>query len=112
MRLTMQKPIPWALKKARDLACNEADTTAMERECLAGSFDNTAVMSALVNLVKIHFEDPYLIAARQLAVDCYKEAGSPCLGALASDYLNGTKDSSLEVRVAYRALLHLERLPT
>ncbi len=108
----MKKSVPWALKKARDLACEKADTTAMERYILDGDFDNTPMMVALTSLVESHFPDPYLIAARQLAVDVYKEAGSPCLGALASDYLNGSKDTSLEVRVAYRALLHLENPPS
>jgi hypothetical protein len=108
----MKKPVPWALKKARDLACLKADTTSMERYILNGDFDNTPMMVALTLLVENHFPDPYLIAARQLVVDSYAEAGAPCLGALASDYLNGSKDTSLEVRVAYRALLYLENPPS
>lgn len=108
----MKKPISWALKEARLLAAEHADTDAMERCIFNGAIDDTPAMVAFAKHIARTHIDPFLVAARQVVVDCYSEAGAPCLGALAVDYLNGNKDSSLEVRAAYRAILHVEKLPS
>jgi hypothetical protein len=107
----MKKPIPWERREARRLAAQECDSVDYERHVLNGGIDDHPPMIALQRHIAASLDDPYLLKAREVAIEVCKLKGAP-MGSLEIDYQNGSKDTSLEVMCAHYALLLFDRLPS